>query len=277
MISKMIIGNKEFDVANHTYVCGILNVTPDSFSDGGNFINKDKALFRVEQMIKEGAHIIDVGGESTRPGYTQISDDDEIDRVCNIIELIKKNFDIPVSIDTYKSKVFYNAHKSGADMLNDIWGLKYDNDMAAMVKQSEVAVCLMHNSKEAIYGGNTKDEVVAAVCKELKESVDIALNAGVAKEKICLDPGIGFGKTYEMNLWMLKEIDTLKELGYPVYIGASRKSMIGIALDAQVDDRLFGTIATTVMATMKNASFIRVHDIKENVQAIKMIETIMMS
>lgn len=277
MITKMTIGNKEFDVGNHTYVCGILNVTPDSFSDGGNFVGVDKALFRVEQMIKEGAHIIDVGGESTRPGYTQISENEEIERVCKIIEAIKHNFDIPVSIDTYKSKVFYHAYKSGVDMLNDIWGLKYDKDMAAMVKESGVAVCLMHNAKEALYGSNSKEEVVHGVCKGLMESVDIALASGIAKDKICLDPGIGFAKTYEMNLWMLKEIDKLKGLGYPIYIGASRKSMIGIALDAKVDDRLFGTVATTVMATMKKAAFIRVHDIKENVQAIKMTEAIMMS
>lgn len=277
MISKMIIGNKEFDVENHTYVCGILNVTPDSFSDGGSFINADKALFRVEQMIKEGAHIIDVGGESTRPGYTKISEDEEIERVCHIIETIKNNFDIPVSIDTYKSKVLFHAHKSGADMLNDIWGLKYHDNMADVVKKSGVAVCLMHNANEASYGNNTRVDVVEAVCQGLKESIDIALNAGIPKNKICIDPGIGFGKTYEMNLWMLKDIEKLKKLGYPVYIGASRKSVIGIALDVQVEERLFGTVATTVMATMKKAAFVRVHDIKENVQAIKMTETIMMS
>ena len=276
-MSNMIIGNKEFDINNRTYVCGILNVTPDSFSDGGSFTGRDKALFHVQQMIKDGAHIIDVGGESTRPGYVRVSEDEEIDRVCHIIEAIKSNFDIPVSIDTYKSKVFFYAHKSGADMLNDIWGLKYDEAMAKLVKDSGVAVCLMHNSNEIAYGSNNETDVISGMCKGLKESISIAKAAGIRDELICVDPGIGFAKTYEMNLWILKSIDKLKLLGYPVYIGASRKSVIGNTLNVDVDDRLYGTIATTVMAVMNGATFVRVHDVKENVQAIKMTEAIIKS
>ena len=276
-MSNMIIGNKEFDIANHTYVCGILNVTPDSFSDGGSFQGRDKALFHVQQMINDGAHIIDVGGESTRPGHIKISDEEEIDRVCHVIEAIKDNFDIPVSIDTYKSKVFFYAQKSGADMLNDIWGLKYDKDMAKLVADSNAAICLMHNNDEISYGSNSERDVISGICEGLKESIHIAKTAGVKDNKICIDPGIGFGKTYEMNLWTLKNIEEFKALGYPVYIGASRKSVIGNTLKIDVDDRLAGTIATTVMAAMHGAAFVRVHDIKENIHAIKMTEAVLKS
>lgn len=277
MMSKMIIGNKEFNVKDHTYVCGILNVTPDSFSDGGSFINKDKALFHVEKMIKEGADIIDIGGESTRPGYISVSEEEEIERVCHIIEEVKNNFDIPVSIDTYKSKVFFYALKSGVDMLNDIWGLKHDDAMAKLVKDSKRAICIMHNKKECVYGNNTKEEVLDGIEQDLKESIDIARNVGIENNRICIDLGIGFAKTYEMNLWALNDMDRFKKLGYPLYIGTSRKSVIGNTLNVQPKDRLSGTIATTVMAVMKGAAFIRVHDVLENVQAVKMTEAIMKS
>lgn len=277
MIPKMIIGNKEFDIKNHTYVCGILNVTPDSFSDGGNFINRDKALFHVEQMIKDGAHIIDIGGESTRPGFVPISEDEEIERVCHVIEEVKRNFDIPVSIDTYKSKVFFYALKSGVDMLNDIWGLKHDEGMAKLVKDTQVALCIMHNKKDSIYGNNTKEEVLDGIERELKESIEIAKGVGIEDNRICIDPGIGFAKTYEMNLWVLNEMNRFKKLGYPLYIGASRKSVIGNTLNVKPEDRLNGTIATTVMAVMKGAAFVRVHDVLENAQAIKMTERVINS
>lgn len=277
MMKEMLIGNRKFDVNNNTYVCGILNVTPDSFSDGGSFVCKDKALRHVESMIKDGADIIDVGGESTRPGYVQVSIEEEIERVCHVIETIKNNFDIPVSVDTYKSQVFFYAHKSGADMLNDIWGLKYDKDMAQVLKDSGASVCLMHNKREPVYKGNTKEEFIKNVYDELKESVQLAKKAGIEDNRICIDPGIGFAKTYEMNLWVLDSLREFKKMGYPVYLGASRKSVIGKTLDTEVNDRLYGTIATTVMGVAQGVSFIRVHDIKENVQAIKMARAIIES
>lgn len=277
MIKEMLIGNRKFDVNNNTYVCGILNVTPDSFSDGGSFVCKDKALRHVESMIKDGADIIDVGGESTRPGYVQVSTEEEIERVCHVIEAIKNNFDIPVSVDTYKSQVFFYAHISGADMLNDIWGLKYDKDMAQVLKDSGASVCLMHNKREPVYKGNTKEEFIKNVYDELKESVQLAKKAGIEDNRICIDPGVGFAKTYEMNLWVLDSLREFKKMGYPVYLGASRKSVIGKTLDTEVNDRLYGTIATTVMGVAQGVSFIRVHDIKENVQAIKMARAIIES
>ena len=266
----MLIGNRKFDVNNHTYIMGILNVTPDSFSDGGNYTVVDKALFRVEEMIKEGVDILDVGGESTRPGYQAISDEEEIDRVVPVLERIKSNFDIPISLDTYKSKVAFHGIKAGADMINDIWGLKADDKMARIIAENQVACCLMHNRKEASYKSFLEDVVV-----DVKESVSIALDAGVAKDKIMVDPGVGFAKNYEHNLEILRKIDVLGTLGYPVLLGVSRKSVIGLTLDLTVSERLNGTLALSAYGMMKGCSFLRVHDIKANREVVKMMEAIL--
>ena len=220
----MIIGNKEF--GNHTYVMGILNVTPDSFSDGGKFNNIDSALKHTEQLINDGADIIDVGGESTRPNYTKISDEEEIERVVPVIEKIKADFDVPVSIDTYKSKVATAAVGAGADLVNDIWGLKYDKNMAEVIAKSGAACCLMHNREKAEYNSFVED-----VLDDLRETIAIAKKAGIADDKIILDPGVGFAKSYEQNLIITNNVDRLNELGYPVLLGTSRKSMIGLTLD----------------------------------------------
>lgn len=268
----MRIGNKEFDVENRTYIMGILNVTPDSFSDGGNYNQIDKAMKHVEEMIAAGADIIDVGGESTRPGYTKITDDEEIMRVTPVLRAIKERFDIPVSIDTYKSRVALAAVKAGADLVNDIWGLKYDKDMAGVIADTNVACCIMHNRdlENNPYGNLMED-----VLKDIQESIDLALDAGVAKDKIITDPGIGFAKTFEDNLEVMNHVERLKELGYPVLLGTSRKSMIGIALDLPSDERVEGTIVTTVMGVMKGMAFVRVHDVKENKRAVVMTEAIL--
>lgn len=266
----MQIGNRNFEIGNHTYVMGILNVTPDSFSDGGQYNNMDTVLFRVEEMIKEGADIIDVGGESTRPGYEQISADEEIDRVVPVIEQIKKRFDIPVSLDTYKATVAKAGIEAGADLINDIWGLKYDECMAEVIAGADVPCCLMHNRKEPIYQNFIQD-----VLADLKESVQLAQKAGIKQDKIIADPGIGFAKSYEQNLLLLQNLEVLKSLGYPVLLGTSRKSVIGLTLDLPAHQRINGTIATTVLGVVKGCSFVRVHDIKENVQAIKMAEAIL--
>lgn len=266
----MFIGNREF--GKHTYVMGILNVTPDSFSDGGRFNDIDRALKHTEELVNDGADIIDVGGESTRPNYTQISDSEEIERVVPVIEKIKQNFDIPVSIDTYKSAVASAAVSAGADMINDIWGLKYDGNMAKVISESGATCCLMHNRKNAQYNSFVDD-----VLNDLRESVEIAKRAGIQKDKIVLDPGIGFAKSYKENLIMTNNLERMNEIGYPVLLGTSRKSMIGLTLDLPSDQRLEGTIATTVMAVIKGCMFVRVHDVLENKRAIMMTEAIINS
>ena len=266
----MQIGNRNFEIGTHTYVMGILNVTPDSFSDGGKYNHFDAALFRVEEMIKEGADIIDVGGESTRPGYEQISAEEETERVVPVIERIKRHFDVPVSLDTYKVDVAEAGIAAGADLINDIWGLKGDKRMAGVIANSGMPCCIMHNRKEAVY-----QNFILDVLADLKESLELAKNAGIHQDKIILDPGIGFAKSYEQNLLLLQQIEVLNSLGYPVLLGTSRKSVIGITLDLPVEQRINGTVATTVMGVMKGCSFVRVHDIKENVQAIKMTEAIL--
>ncbi len=266
----MKIGKYNFDTKNKTYIMGILNVTPDSFSDGGSWNQIDKALYHTQQMIKEGADIIDVGGESTRPNYTMISYEEEMQRVVPVISEIRQRFDIPISVDTYKSNVARAALEAGADLVNDIWGFKYDSEMAKVVAKSNSACCLMHNKDKPMYNNFVNDMI-----KETLECVHIALNAGISKDKIILDPGIGFGKTYEMNLQAVKHLDKLRQCGFPVLLGCSRKSVIGKALDLSVDERLEGTIATTVMAVISGCTFVRVHDVKENLRAVKMAEAIM--
>ena len=266
----MKIGNREFDIKNHCYIMGILNVTPDSFSDGGKFNRLDDALRHTEDMIRDGADIIDIGGESTRPGHQVITDEEEIARVTPVIEAVKKQFDIPVSIDTYKGAVTEAALQAGADLVNDIWGFKHDKRAAELTARYNAACCLMHNRHEAVYQNFQED-----VLTDLEECVRIAKEAGIADDKIILDPGVGFGKTYEMNLEITNHLEILHRLGYPVLLGTSRKSMIGLTLDLPADDRVEGTLATTVLGVIKGCAFVRVHDIRENKRIIKMTEAIL--
>ena len=266
----MIIGNRVFDVEHRTYIMGILNVTPDSFSDGGKFNQMDAALYHAEEMIRDGADIVDVGGESTRPGHTIISDDEEISRVAPVIEAIKSRFDIPVSIDTYKGKVTEAALKAGADLVNDIWGFKFDHKVAELTAQYGAACCLMHNRSEPSYQDYLNDVVA-----DLKECVRIAKDVGISDDKIILDPGVGFGKTYQMNLEIINHVDVLHSLGFPILLGTSRKSVIGQTLNLPTDQRVEGTLATTVVGVLKGCAFVRVHDIKENKRVIQMTEAIM--
>lgn len=265
----MKIGAREFEMKGKTHVMGILNVTPDSFSDGGKFNQMDAALFHVEEMIKEGMDVLDIGGESTRPGYTVLSEEEEISRVVPVIEQVKARFDIPVSLDTYKSKVASAGILAGVDMINDIWGLKYDGNLAKIVADAGIPCILMHNRKKPDY-----TDYIQNVLEDLADSVQTARMSGIADEKILLDPGIGFGKTYENNLEIINKLEILHSFGYPLVLGASRKSVIGTALDLPVSERLEGTLVTTVIAAAKGAMFVRVHDIKENVRAIKMTEAI---
>lgn len=270
----MKIGSREFDIKKHTYVMGILNVTPDSFSDGGKFNRMDDALFHVEEMLKEGMDILDVGGESTRLGYTLLPEEEEIARVVPIIEAVKARFDVPISLDTYKSKVAEEGIRAGADLINDIWGLKYDEKMAELIAAEGVPCVLMHNRSNTDYQDFLKDVVT-----DLNETIHLAKKAGIGKEKIILDPGVGvgFGKTYEHNLQIIHHLEVLHSLGYPLLLGTSRKSVIGLTLDLPSSERVEGTIVTTVMGVLKGCAFVRVHDIKENVRTIKMTEAIMKS
>ena len=266
----MIIGGKSFETTGHTYVMGILNVTPDSFSDGGKWNSVDAALKHAEDMIRDGADILDIGGESTRPGYTLLPDEEEISRVVPVIEAVKKNFDIPVSVDTYKSAVAHAALQAGADLVNDVWGLKYDRKVADLIAQYKVPCCLMHNREKAEYN-NFLDEF----CEDMRGCLAIAKEAGIADDQIILDPGVGFGKNYEHNLTIIHHLERLCDMGYPVLLATSRKSCIGQALDLPTDQRVEGTMVTTVMGVLKGAAFVRVHDVKENLRAIRMTQAIL--
>lgn len=268
----MKIGNKEFELGKRPYMMGILNVTPDSFSDGGKFNNIEQAIIHAKEMIKEGADIIDIGGESTRPNHTPVEEEEEIKRVVPIIEALSKEIDVPISIDTYKSKVAECAIKAGASLINDVWGFKKDKNMAKVAAKYDVACCLMHNRNDKNYTNFMED-----VLKDLQESIDIALEAGVKKENIMIDPGFGFAKEPSQNLQIMNELERLHELGYPILLGTSRKSTIGLVLDLPVNERVEGTIATTVIGVMKGCDFIRVHDVKENLRAAIMTDAILKS
>ena len=265
----MRIGNRDFQTSGHTYVMGILNVTPDSFSDGGRWNHMDDALFHAQRMIEEGADILDIGGESTRSGYTRISDEEEISRVAPVIEALKKRFDIPLSVDTYKSEVAKAAILAGADLINDIWGLKWDGTMAEVLAETGIASCLMHNRKDTDYKDYLND-----VIADLNETMEMAEKAGIKKDTIMLDPGIGFAKDLDQNLELMNHLELLNQWDVPVLLGTSRKSMIGLILDLPSDQRVEGTVATTVSGYMKGCRFFRVHDVKENMRAMKMIEAI---
>ena len=265
----MIIGNKNFDTDNCAYVMGILNVTPDSFYDGSKYDVVDAAVKRALQMVREGASIIDIGGESTRPGYTPVSTEEECDRVLPVIEAIKKEIDIPISLDTFKPIVAREGIKAGADMINDIWGLKYDSEMAGVIAEGKVACTLMHNRDN----GNYKS-LIDDVATDLSETLNIAAKAGIDDDRIILDPGIGFAKDTNQNLECIRDIGILKQFGIPLLLGISRKSVIGNVLNQPVEERLPGTLALNLYGILNGVSFIRVHDVKEHVEAIKMLEAV---
>ena len=266
----MLIGNKMFNFEERTYIMGILNVTPDSFSDGGNYNNIEKAIIQAKKMIYDGASIIDIGGESTRPGHQIVTIDEEIKRVVPVIEVLSKETDTPISIDTSKSEVAEAAILAGAVMVNDVWGFKRDKKMAEITSKYNLPCCLMHN--------RNNNEYISLMCdiiNDLYSSIDIALESGVERDNIIIDPGIGFAKNYEQNIEVMKQLDRLQELNLPILLGTSRKSMIGISLDLPVNERVEGTIATTVYGIMKGCNIIRVHDVKENYRAAKMTDIMM--
>lgn len=253
----MIIGNKIFE--NYTYVMAIVNLTPDSFWK--NSRNDEYTVLKtVEKAITDGAAVIDLGVQSTRPGYTEVSADCEISRLERPLRLIKENFDVPVSVDTYFSKTAEAALNMGAEMINDIWGLTHDEAMAGLIAKHKAAVCIMHNAKEVLSG-----DIWQPITRFLEKSVSLALGAGIDKRAICLDGGIGFAKTKEQNHELLNGYDKLSVLGYPLLLGTSRKSMFG----GNVEDRLPQTVESTRLAAKKGVLFVRVHDVAENARAIK--------
>jgi dihydropteroate synthase len=263
-------GSYQLNYRNKTLIMGILNVTPDSFSDGGKYTQTENAIKRAEQMVADGADLIDIGGESTRPGYTRISDEEEIERVVPIIEAVTKNVDIPVSVDTYKSEVAKQALEAGAHIINDIWGVKADPEMAKVAAKYDVPIILQHNRKQPDY-----DFFIRDVYNDLYKSIGLARIAGVKSENIILDPGIGFAKSQEQNLEIMRNLDTMISLGYPVLLGTSRKGFIGNILNLPVSERLEGTGATVCYGIQKGCQLIRVHDVKEMARMAKMMDTLM--
>lgn len=268
--TKLTCGSFELDYSKKTLIMGILNVTPDSFSDGGKYNRVDAALKHAERMVNDGADILDIGGESTRPNYERISDDQEIERVAPIIEAISRNIEIPISIDTYKSKVAKEAVKAGAHILNDIWGGKADSLMAKVAAEFGVPIILMHNRDNMDYGHFIRD-----VFEDLFESVMIVKQAGVKEENIILDPGIGFAKDLKFNLEMMRNLDKLVAIGYPVLLATSRKSMIGHVLDLPPGERMEGTAATICHGIQQGCQMVRVHDVKEMARTAKMMDALL--
>lgn len=249
---------------------GILNATPDSFSDGGSYIKVDEAVNRAIEMVEQGADIIDIGGESTRPGAEFVTAEEEIERVVPVINAISKAVDVPISIDTYKAKVAKEAIAAGAHIINDVWGAKADPDMKHVAAETRVPIILMHNREDKNYQSFFRD-----VINDLYESITLVKDAGVKDEQIILDPGIGFAKDLTLNLEMMRQLHKLVAIGYPVLLGTSRKTMIGKVLDLPVQERMEGTGATVCYGIQQGCQIVRVHDVKEISRMAKMMDAMM--
>ena len=276
MAKVLRCGDREFELGMRTYIMGVLNITPDSFSDGGRFMDPMVAVAHAKRMVDEGADIIDIGGESTRPGADLVLLDEERRRVLPVIKHLATEIDVPISIDTYKPEVAKEALELGATMVNDISGLRGSNKMAPLVADTGAALVVMHMQGEPrnMQADPTYEDVVGEILDFLKARTETALEAGVQKDRIVVDPGTGFGKTVDHNLEILAGVGRFRELGYPVMIGTSRKSFIGLILDSEPDDRLEGTIASNVAAVMGGADFVRVHDVKEMSRAMTLTDLI---
>ena len=252
---------------------GILNITPDSFSDGGNYINIEKAIAHAKKMVAEGADIIDIGGESTRPNATPVSIEEELARVIPVIKRLKTEINIPLSIDTYKAEVAHLAVMAGAKIINDISGAKFDPDMPKIMAESGMQVILTHNRSPEDFG--LYNNLISEMKKELKASIDLVLKAGVKSEQIILDPGIGFAKTIEQNIELMKNLSKLQTLGYPLLLGVSKKGTLRELMKDDDQSLLgVGTLATTCYAYTQGIDYIRVHDVKENKCAIKVMKNL---
>ncbi|MCS1352402.1 dihydropteroate synthase [Mechercharimyces sp. CAU 1602] len=265
----LMAGSYSLPIHERTVVMGILNVTPDSFSDGGRYDRMEQALRHAHQLVAEGADLLDIGGESTRPDATPVEMNEELERVIPIVERLAQEVDVPLSVDTYKAEVARQALQAGAHLINDVWGCKKDEQMAAVIAEAGVPVILMHNRTTSRY-----EDLIADLCADLQESVRIAEAAGIAQDKIILDPGIGFAKSVEENLHVMRDLEKIVALGYPVLLGTSRKSMIGHTLHLPVEERVEGTAATVAWGISKGCSLVRVHDVKEMVRVTRMIDAI---
>lgn len=257
-------------------IMGVINITPDSFSDGGHFFDQQNALEHARRLIDEGADILDIGGESTRPGSAVVSVDEELRRTVPIIESIRGFSSVPISIDTSKARVMTAAAAAGADLINDVWALRQPGALEAAAN-SGLIVCLMHmqGNPQTMQESPEYENVLMEVAEFLKQRARQVCEAGIDAKKIIIDPGFGFGKTLQQNLQLLNSIDKLVELGFPVLAGISRKSMIGTILDKPVDQRLYGSIAAAVIAVLKGAKIIRVHDVAETRDAIRVADAVM--
>ena len=290
--SSLQIGSFTFNWGSRTYVMGILNVTPDSFSGDGIIAKGDAVETAIEQaknFLANGADILDVGGESTRPGSAPVNADEEMERVIPVIHALNKNFpEAIISIDTYKAKVAEEAVHAGAHIINDVWGLRADDDLAFVAAKYKTTVILMHNRSNPAsvevrekfgnaYIGAEYENLIEDVKRELMECVALAQKAGVAESNIVLDPGVGFGKTREHNLEIINRLSEVRELGYPILLGTSRKSFIGFTLDLPADQRVEGTAATVAVGITRGADIIRVHDVKEMARVAKMTDAIVRS
>ena len=269
-MTVLAVNDRRYDLEKRTLVMGILNVTPDSFSDGGRHFNVQAALEQALRMVAEGADLIDVGGESTRPGAVPVPAEEETARVIPAIAAIRSVSSIPISVDTSKVAVAEAALSAGAGMLNDVWGGRKEPQMLNLAAGADVPVCLMHNRAEAVY-----TDVAGEVAADLRECAEAALSAGVRRENIILDPGIGFGKTPQHNLQLLKRLQEITGLGYPVLLGVSRKSVIGKVLDLPVDSRLEGTAATVAYGITRGVKISRVHDVLAMKRVIRMTEALL--
>ncbi len=285
-MKNLSINNFSFDWGSRTYVMGILNMTPDSFSgDGLADLDREAAFKQAREFVEAGVDILDVGGESTRPGAAPVSAQQELDRVLPVITQLAAEFETLISIDTYKAQVASEAIKVGASIINDVWGLKADPELACVASENDVPVILMHNRsnpnnaaiKERLGGryiGMEYDDLLEDVKAELQESVVLAHKAGIPDEMIILDPGIGFGKTIEQNLELIKCLDEIRALGYPVLLGPSRKSFIGYTLDLPTDDRIEGTAAAVSVGITRGADIIRVHDVTKMIRTVRMTDAL---
>jgi len=269
-LEQIQCGPYTLDSSKKTIIMGILNATPDSFSDGGKFNQVEMAVKRAKEMVANGADIIDIGGESTRPGFATVPAEEELKRVIPIIKAISEHVQVPISIDTYKAEVAKQAIEAGAHIINDVWGAKADEKMGQVAADYGVPIVLMHNRQDRNYKVFMRD-----VINDLYESIAIVKKAGVKDEQIILDPGIGFARDYKENLLTMQNLDTFVDLGYPVLLGTSRKSMIGQALDLPVHERMEGTGATICFGIQKGCHIVRVHDVKEMSRMAKMMDALM--
>jgi dihydropteroate synthase len=271
------IGEKLYDLSRRTLVMGILNVTPDSFSDGGRYLDTDMALEHALNMIEEGADIIDIGAESTRPGAAEVAVDEELSRLIPVIERLSDKTEVPISIDTRNADTAAAALQAGASIINDVSGLTHDPDMASVVAGRGASLVTMHikGTPETMHLAPSYKDLMGEIISFLYDSIDRAVAAGVAEDRIAIDPGIGFGKTRDNNLEILRRLMELRSLGRPILLGASRKSFIGAILNTSPQKRLEGTLAVNTLGVANGASIVRVHDVKSTVMACRMAEAIL--